>query len=96
MHNALTLDETPEVSQTLRMQVTDDVELIERINKSFNEWLSILSDKLWLYTDKIDKDKVSTPTPVDPDLQNLRYRTSDNIKEYEDLVDKLFYILQKL
>jgi len=96
MYNTLTSDETPEVLQTLRMQVTDDVEHLERINKLFNEWLSILSDKLWLYTDKIDKDKVSTPTPVEPSLQNLRYRISDSIKEYEDLVDKLFYILQKL
>jgi len=87
---------TPEVAQTLRVQVTDDAERLERINKSFNGWLLILSDKLWLYTDIIDKEKVPTPTPVEPDLQNLRYRMMDDIKEYEDLVDKLFYILQKL
>ncbi len=85
--------------QTLAMQVADDVENLKRINKTLSEWITKLANKLWIYaqennptTDRPEK----YPTPVEPNFQSLRYMTADNIREYENLVDNFYSILQKL
>lgn len=84
--------------ETLAMQVADDVENLKRVNKALSEWITKLANKLWIYaqenavSDRLEKH----PTPVEPNFQSLRYMTVDNIREYENLVDNLYSILQKL
>ena len=85
--------------QTLAMQVADDVDHLKRVNKSLSEWITKLANKLWIYAQE-NNTTAERPekhlTPVEPNLQSLRYMTSDNIREYENLVENLYSILQKL
>ena len=85
--------------QTLAMQVADDVDHLKRVNKSLSEWITKLANKLWIYAQENNptaERPEKHPTPVEPNLQSLRYMTSDNIREYENLVENLYSILQKL
>lgn len=84
--------------QTLAMQVADDVDHLKRVNKSLSEWITKLANKLWIYAQENANSErpEKHPTPVEPNLQSLRYMTSDNIREYENLVENLYSILQKL
>lgn len=85
--------------QTLAIQVADDVDHLKRVNKSLSEWITKLANKLWIYAQE-NSTTAERPekhlTPIEPNLQSLRYMTSDNIREYENLVDNLYSILQKL
>ena len=85
--------------QTLAMQVADDVDHLKRVNKSLSEWITKLANKLWIYAQE-NNTTAERPekhlTPVEPNLQSLRYMTSDNIREYENLVENVYSILQKL
>ncbi len=84
--------------QTLAMQVADDVDHLKRVNKSLSEWITKLANKLWIYAqENVNSDRPEKhPTPVEQNLQILMHMTADNIREYENLVDNLYSILQKL
>ena len=69
--------------QTLAMQVADDVDHLKRVNKALSEWITKLANKLWIYAEEYanPSDRPEKyPTPVEPNLQSLRYMTSDNIR----------------
>ena len=85
--------------QTLAMQVADDVENLKRTNKALSEWITKLANKLWIYAQEnnpIADRPEKHLTPIEPNFQSLRYMTADNIREYENLVDNLYSILEKL
>ena len=85
--------------QTLAMQVADDVENLKRTNKALSEWITKLANKLWIYAHEnnpIADRPEKHPTPIEPNFQSLRYMTADNIREYENLVDNLYSIWEKL
>ena len=94
-----TMLETNATPATLVMQVSDDVERLKRVNKSLSEWITELANRLWIYAQE-NSTTAERPekhlTPIEPNLQSLRYMTSDNIREYENLVENLYSILQKL
>lgn len=84
--------------ETLAMQVADDVERLKRVNKALSEWITKLANKLWIYAQEnaVSDRPEKHPTPIEPNFQSLRYMTADNIREYENLVDNLYSILEKL
>jgi len=92
-----TMLETNATPATLVMQVSDDVERLKRVNKVLSEWITKMANKLWIYANDNRLERAEKhPTPVEPNLQSLRYLMAEQINEYEELVENLYSILQKL